>query len=593
MLANARAASSRFDTTFIAATSIVAALISISALACGGGRRGGDAPAPRVLVEIDLEEPPRESAEPSLVAASTPTLLEVIQEIDRARSDPNTGGLFLRIGGLEGAWGRSGDLMEALHAVREAGKPVHCHLEMADNLGYALAARVCDRLSMTPAGMIDAVGVAAHVFYARRLLESIGLTAEVMQVGRFKGAGEPFTRDDMSPEMRESLGMLVDDLHAHLLDALVEGRGLTRDEAQAALDAGPYDSGRARRARLIDAIAYDDEARSLAREAARADRIERARFDQDRQPFDLEALVASFAAEREIGEPEGARVELVHVDGTILDGDEPTGARSRPFVRHMRAIAGDADVRAVVLRIDSPGGSALASDLMWHAVRRVARQKPVIVSLGDTAASGGYYIACAGTEIVAHPTTTLGSIGVVGGKVDASPLLGRIGVHVEELRRGAHAGWTSPARGLSEGEREALQTSMRSTYDRFVRRVAEGRRLERAEVEALAEGRIWSGRRGLSLRLIDRFGGLSTALRLARERAELPPDAPTVVWPRERNLLELVAQSLGGSSQERAEAFVRGVARRFGPYESALGMAEILGGREHVALALPFALDAR
>jgi protease IV len=562
---------------------------------CGGNAREEQRASQRVMQEIVLDQAPAETGQEGLFGRSAPPLRTVIRAVDAARTDRQVTGLFLRLGGFGSAWGRHRDLAEAIAALREAGKPVHCYMETNDNVGYAFAARSCDRISITPAGMLDTVGVSAQLFFARRMLDSIGVRADVLQVGRFKGAAEPLVRDSMSPELRESIGALVDDLHADVLDAMITGRRLDAQRAQAILDEGPYDSARALEVGLVDDVAFDDEARTHARRAARADRVDRVQLEEAREPLDLDSILRALSGETEEEEANGQRLALVHLEGNIVDAEEsgPGSGRSGPFVREMRRLAEDDSVRAVVLRIDSPGGSALASDRMWHAVHRCAAKKPVIVSVGDMAASGGYYIAAAGTLIFAHPTSTVGSIGVIGGKVDLSQLMDEIGVSAEIIARGQNAAWSTPTRGFTDRERAVLVRSMRSTYRRFLRRVAEGRDMEIARVEEIAEGRVWSGRRGLELGLVDRLGGLSAAIELARERGELEDDAPIEEWPRDRSFLQMLAELVGGPSASAA-SMLRDAVRFAGlPVDRAIDLAESLAGREHVVLALPIVLELR
>jgi protease-4 len=448
---------------------------------------------------------------------------------------------------------------------------------------------------MTPAGMLDTVGVAAQVFYARSLLDRIGVRAEVMQVGAFKGAAEPFTREDMSPEMRESLGALLDDLQAELVTAIASARGMSPERVQEVLDAGPYDAATAREVNLIDDVEFDDEARFHAREAGNATRHVRVRLTPEQEPMTLGDLIGAIAGGNQPVEEEvGPHLVLAYLNGEITDDEDAGlgGARAGPFVRKMRELAENANVRAVVLRIDSPGGSALASDRMWHAVRRVAARKPIIVSVGDMAASGGYYIASAGTEILVHPGSIVGSIGVVGGKIDASRLLDTIGLRAETLTRGRHAAWGSATRPFDESERAVLQRIMEHTYQRFLHRVSEGRRMDRERVEASAEGRIWSGRDALERGLVDRIGGLDAAIALARERAQLPEDAPVIEWPPRRNLVENLLIALQGS--DPAESATRALLQaELGAAVGALRWARILRSGEPVMLALPIGLEVR
>jgi protease-4 len=608
----------------VVAAGLMLSLAVLGAAGCDGGARPGGAgsatgPA-RELREIVLETAPTDSPGGSLFEAPAPTLREVLGVLDAARKDEASAGVFLRVGALGAAWARLRDVAGALAAVRAAGKPVHCHFDAVDNAAYALLARSCDRISMTPAGDLGLVGVAAQLFYARRLLDSVGVQADILHMGRYKNAAEPLERDAMSPETRESTGALLDDLHTSLLAAVAEGRRMTPEQAQAAIDAGPHDADAARRLGLVDAIAFDDEARAKAKEAARATRVVPTPLRAAEAKLDFSELVKALSGEQRTARTtRGARLALVVLDGEITDGERASGTgsgTSGPFVRHLRALADDAEVKAVVLRIDSPGGSALASDRMWHAVRRVAGRKPVIVSLGDVAASGGYYVACAGTEILAQEESIVGSIGVLGGKLSMGGLAERIGVSSEILARGQNAAWGAPTRPFTESERQAVDRMLRSTYERFLDRVATSRRMDRAKVAEAAEGRVWSGKRGVELGLVDRIGGLGDALRAARERASLGEDAPVDVWPRRQTLVDSIARVLGASTPDDeaaagAEAAggwldaiglhplaAVGAALRRVPGVGAslarvLALAPLLDGRERVVVASPVVLDVR
>jgi protease-4 len=571
--------------------------LALALAGCGLPGGGEDKPNPgrRELREIVLLEPPTELPEPPMFGAPRPVLADVIRAIDAVRTDEYAVGLFLRLGPMGSAWGRVDDLREAIQAVREAGKPVHCHFETVDNAGYLLAATSCDRITVTPAGILDTVGVAAQVFYARTLLDRIGVQADLLQVGSFKGAAEPFTRQDMSPEMRESLGALLDDLQRELVQAMASARGITPERAQEVLDGGPYDAVGAREAGLIDDVEFDDEARFHAREAGRATRHVRVRLLPEQEPVTLADLIGALASgERPAHQIEEPHLVVAYLNAEITDREEPGigSGHAGPFVRRMRELAEDENVRAVVLRIDSPGGSALASDRMWHAVRRVAARKPVIVSVGDVAASGGYYVASAGSDILAHPGSIVGSIGVVGGKVDASRLLDTLGIHAETLTRGAHAAWSTPTRGFDDSERAVLRRIMEHTYRRFIRRVAESRQMEEERVEASAEGRIWSGRQALERGLVDRLGGLRTAIALARERGGLGEDAPIVEWPPRRGFVETLLIAMQGGDPTESAIRAR-IEAELGPAASALRWARLLRGRERVLVALPIGLEVR
>jgi len=514
-------------------------------------------PAPKVpeLHEIVLNGPLPEELHGELFGGSRHNHRELLDELDNVVKQPLIKGVFLRVAGFSGAWARAAEVTSSLQRVRAAGKPVHCHFDNVDNAGYALLAASCDKLSMGPAGMLGLTGVHAETVYAKDLLDLVGLEAELLQVGRFKGAADALTRSSMPDEVRQVLDLLVDDLQHVLTDALTKGRKLDEAQSKSAIDSGPHAANSALELKLVDAITFDDEARAHALEAARVSHSVRALRDDENEHLEFgELLSALFGGKPE--KPKGERISLAYLSGTISDDphDRPSGSASGPFVAAMRRIADERDIRALVLRIDSPGGSALASDKMWHAVARVAKRKPVIVSVGDMAASGGYYVASAGTEIFAQAQSLLGSIGVVGGKIVGASLAARLGVHSTALSRGQNSGWMSPFHPFSKTERAAILRAMRQTYDTFIVRVRDGRHLDPARLSAVAEGRVMSGHRAHEGGLVDTIGGLNDALARARSQAGLRPDANVEVWPKERSVFERASKLFAGSESRHVHA---------------------------------------
>ena len=553
---------------------------------CTAGPPEPSGPELRVFrIDGAAQESPEESGFGGGGGVTHAVLLERLHGVI---DDKDVKGVLIELGGLEGAWARGADLRAALLAVRKAGKPVHCYIEGTDNLGYSLLARVCDRISMSPAGFLDVVGVSAEALYARELLETIGLRADMVQIGRFKGAADATTRNDMPEEVRQTLSALLDDLQSELVGAVAERRKLSKEAAQALIDRGPFTSEQARAEGLVDDVLFDDAARAVAKKAVKAERVEREDLEPEDEPKGLLDLLQALSGDDESDAESGQRLVLAHLDGTIMVGADKSfrSGHARAFVSAMRKFADDKDVKALVLRIDSPGGSVLASDMMWHALRRVAKRKPVIVSIGDMAASGGYYVASAGTEIIAQDLSIVGSIGVVGGKIVAEDLAKRAGVHVERLARGRRAGWTSAAHAFTDDERSAFQTALQASYDRFLARIAEGRKLTREKITPFAEGRLMSARRAHAGGLIDRLGGLRDALSRAREKGGLPADAPTQVWPERPTLMQALAQLTSGGSQALQTTLLSGR-----PLD---GFAQLLlAGEAGQAAVLPFFLSLK
>ena len=535
-----------------------ALLLGFLLSSCRGERPAAKKSGPKVR-EFWLTSQPTDQAEPDPFSQSVPSLFDVIEHLGDATSNKNVKGLFLRIGNLPGAWGRVDDLRTAITTFKKDGRPVQCHFEATDNVGYLLMAEVCDRISMTSAGTLNLVGPAAQMLFVAPLLKSLGVKAEILHMGRFKGAGDMFTRDTPSPEALQSMNGLLDGMQGALVAAVQKRVGGDAKSAQAVIDRGPFVSSAARELKLVDDVGYDDEAREHARAAAKVNRVERQRLSKKPEELRVGDVLDALGGKKSNKKTKGKHIALAFVTGSIVDGDKKARdkAASGPFVRAFRGFANNDDVQAVVIRINSPGGSALASDRMWHAIRKVAARKPVIVSVSDMAASGGYYIASAGHEIFAHPNSIVGSIGVVGGKFNTEGLAEKIGINTTVLKRGKNSTWSSLLDGFTASEEKAFQALLRDTYHRFIRRVATGREMPEKDVLKAASGRVMTGTEGKQLGLVDTLDGLSAALTRARELAKIGKEVPVVTWPVQKDWLEVANEMLsGGDNGVRAQVSV-------------------------------------
>jgi protease-4 len=426
-----------------------------------------------------------------------------------------------------------------LAQVRESKKPVICHADGYGNATTWIAARGCDRIWVSPAGGVETVGIAAEMLYAHKLLaDKLGVSVDFLQIGKFKGAEEPFTRQGPSPEAKASLEGVLGAIRDQWLSGLSAARGQAVREAA---EDGPFSADEAKARGLVDAVGYLDEARDdvKARSGARQFDV---RFGGPAHGPDHPEVTELFRALAGGSVSRGgpSHVALVRAVGAISmdSGSTVFGARAgiteRALGKVVRALTEDASVKAVVLRIDSPGGSALASDLLWRALMRLRAQKTLVVSIGDMAASGGYYLASAAHRIVAEPTSIVGSIGVVGGKIALGPALEGAGVHVEAIGApGSHAAsrasYESALLPWDPATRERVRAEMTAVYDLFLRRVAEGRGLSVEQISAAAEGRIFAGQEAKNQHLVDEWGGLERAIAVARELAHLEDDAPVRV----------------------------------------------------------------
>jgi protease-4 len=463
-----------------------------------------------------------------LARPSGPGLLQALAALDAAARDPFVVGVRLRFAGPLGGFARVLSLRRALDRVRESGRPVVAWGEVLDAPSLVVASGA-SRLWLPPTGSLQLVGLRFEGIFVRGLLDRLDVHPDVVRVGTHKTAGDRFTRHAMSAEERDQLEALADDLYGEIVAALARGRGLSEDAVRDLVDRGPWLGRAAVEVGLADACLYPDEVDrellALAPAARRQGAPDRPR-EVDAGLY--HALRASDPGWRPLFR-ELPRFAVVVARGAIHRGAGHRGIASERLRESLDALRRDAAVRGVVLRLESPGGDALASDLLWRSVSLLAREKPVVVSMGDVAASGAYYVAAAAGAVFAEAGTLTGSIGVVGGKVHADPLLRRLGITRETVERGARAGLLSATQGFTAEERATVQGAMQSIYATFLERVAAGRKLSVEQVDRIAQGRVWSGARAREIGLVDAIGGPLEALAELRRRAGLAEGERVVV----------------------------------------------------------------
>jgi protease-4 len=486
-----------------------------------------------------------------LLADVAPHLHRIIERLDKAAADQRVKGVVLSIESPDLGRARADEVRAAIARLRKAGKPVAAHLVGSAPVHY-MVALACDTITMPPAATLEITGVRTEVMFFKDLFDQLGLKAEILQVGEFKGAGEPLTRSSMSPQLREQYESFVGDLFEQLVERIAAERRLAPERVRELIDTGVFTPDAAREAGLIDAVGYEDEvAAAVAKKIELAepkivrDYAER-KMDNDFSGLGgLVKLVEMFSGQKQTAASgKGKQIAIVHVTGEIAEGkgrdDLLAGAAagSDTVIKAIREAAKDDQVAAIVLRIDSPGGSALASDLIWREAERT--KKPVVASLSDTAASGGYYIAVAADKIVAAPGTLTGSIGVVGGKVAVGGALERYGVHTDVVSKGKNAGWLSMQSPFTAAEREVFLGTMKDVYRLFTSKVAAGRKLDMEKIEKLAEGRVFTGRMAKEAGLVDRLGTLDDAIDEAKALAGLAADEEIerVLLPEPRGLFD-------------------------------------------------------
>lgn len=451
-------------------------------------------------------------------------------------------GLLLRVEQLQISLPDLVELRAAMADFRAAKKQLHCHVENAVNETYLLLT-ACDKIGLAPLGSILIAGPAAMPVHVKSLLDKLSIQADFIHVGAYKGAAEPLTRDAPSPEMQETLREILDRRYQTMVDDIAAARRLDAGTVKALIDTALFQSEAAKAAKLVDDV--------VAWEAFR-DATKSPWTKLDIEPDDNDQLQAMVKVARFLGamppeRPLGDHIAVVYALGNIIDGDGDgvLGARqeiaSHTLVAALRALTADNSVKAVVLRIDSGGGSAQASELIWSAIEELKAKKPVVVSMSDVAASGGYYIAAGATKIFAHANTLTGSIGVVGGHIAPAAALAKLGVHTYPMGRGKHATMLASLAPWTEEQKALMRAHMEAVYKTFVERVAKGRNKTVAQVLPIAQGRVWTGAKALELGLVDAIGGLDDAIAEARKLAKVAPDTALEIYPPAPTLRDVLA----------------------------------------------------
>jgi len=463
---------------------------------------------------------------------------ELRQVIDRLREfakDPQLTGILLRVEGIDVSLPDVIELRAAMHDFRKAGKKLVCHTEGVMNATYLVVA-ACERIGLAPLGAVAITGPAAMPIHVKPLLDKLGITADFLHVGAYKGAAEPLTRDAPSNEMRETLQGILDRHYATTVDIISVERKLPAAEVQALVDTALFPSPQAKAAKLVDEVGSFESFRDAAFGSSAWTELE---YETSSSKDQLKAMmkIARFFGAMPPDRPSGPHVAVIYALGNIVDGDGDgvIGARqeiaSHTLVAAIRALAKDDDVKAVVLRIDSGGGSAQASELIWEAVAQLKAKKPVIVSMSDVAASGGYYIASGATKIFAQEDTLTGSIGVVGGKIAPGAALAKLGVNTFPMGKGKRATMMASLSPWTAEEKQVIQQQMEDVYKTFVGRVADGRKKKLDDILPIAQGRVWTGTKAKELGLVDEIGGLDAALAEARTLAKVDATADLEIYP--------------------------------------------------------------
>jgi protease-4 len=516
-----------------------------------------------------------ESADPPLLARligeASPPFARLLAELHKAQRDDRIDAVLLRIRDLEIGWAKIQELRQAVLDLARAGKRTAALLELESfgaNLEYYLAS-AANSVHVAPGTTAPVVGLAAEYLFLGGLWEKLGVEFEVERVGRYKTAADTLAGREMSEAHREMADALLDSIDAQFVAGISEVRGLTRAQVRKAIDAAPVRAEEMMALGMIDGVSQFDQ----VVEALGGDPV-------------VEAAVYAAVTPEEVGIDPVSRFALIYGTGAVVVGHDASSPVGAPLLasdvvgQALRDAAEDDSIDAVILRIDSPGGSALASDQVWRATQRLKESgKPLVVSMSDLAASGGYYVACGADVIFADPATLTGSIGVFVLRPVLRDLYAKLDVGVEGMTRGQHADLLLASRPLSPESRQRLRREVQSIYDLFVERVAEGREMSPEQVDDLGRGRVWTGAQARERGLVDELGGLRDAVARTKAELDLDPEADVLLvpFPQPQSLAEQLGDLLGQVALRAAPRHpLLQLTRRLEPWWSAPQAAPVL-----------------
>ena len=481
------------------------------------------------------------------------SLTGLVMQFKKAKLDKRIKGILLDVNMSGVGWGKAEEIRDAITDFRSSGKPVYAYIEFGLNKEYYIAT-AADKIIVPPPGELFINGFAAEVMFFRGSLDKLGIYPDIYQIGKYKTAANMFTQKEMTEAHKQFMDELVDDLYGRYLNTIAQARHKSYDEVRTLIDNAPYNADEAKKAGLIDDAMYRDEVETMLKK----------QFGQK----ESEPLIAVRGSEYRDVSPEslglnkGERIAVIYASGEIGSGssqNSPSGDQSigsDTVAKALNDAAADKTIKAIVLRVDSPGGSGLASDIIWRAVETANQKKPVVVSMSDVAASGGYYISASARKIIAQPSTITGSIGVLAGKPVMRGFYDWLGISNQYVMRGKTAGMFRETEKFSDEERVKFEEWIKTTYYRdFVPKVAKGRGKDAQYVDSVAQGRVWTGGQAKDKGLVDEFGGLDRAIDVAKQLANIPADkgVERVILPYPTTFLQQLLSGGGENANTEIE----------------------------------------
>jgi protease-4 len=483
---------------------------------------------------------------------SDQSLSSFILQLKKAKVDDRIKAVLIEINMSGAGLAKAEEIRDAIVDFRTSGKQAYAYIEYGMNKEYFIAT-ACNKIFVAPPGELFINGFAADVMFFRGSLDKLGIYPDIYQIGKYKSAGDTFTRKDMSEAHREFMNSFLDDLYNSHVQAIAKARNKSVEEVRALIDNAPYRPHAAKDAGLIDGVAYRPE---IEKEL----KAQLGYKEEDPLKVVRSSEYSKVSAES-LGLEKGEKIAVIYASGTIGSGRSDNGALgeqsigSDTMVKALNDARDDTSIKAIVIRVDSPGGTGLASDIIWRAVEAAKEKKPVVVSMGDVAASGGYYISTGASKIIAQPSTITGSIGVVAGKPVLRGFYDWLGISNEYIMRGKNAGMFRETEKFTDDERAKFEEWIQKTYyEDFIPKVAKGRNKDVEYIDSVAQGRVWTGSQGRERALVDELGGLDRAVEVAKELANIPKDKGVnrVVLPYPRTFLqELMSGDLETRSQTK------------------------------------------
>lgn len=482
------------------------------------------------------EKAPTELPIPLLQQQAPITVEQVWETFRKAAADSRIKAVVFEPRDLSLGWAKLQEIRQEMLDFRKSGKPLVAFLRGAHGREYYLAT-AADRIYMTPEDMLDLKGIEIQGVFLKNTMDKLGIHVDVVHAGKYKDAGDIFTRTDMSPETQQVLNSILDQYYGDLIQVIATGRKKDPQQVRAIIDNGPFFGRDALANGLVDSLGFDDQV---------ANDLQQRLGQTQLKKLSIRSYLRVPASS--VGVAGGARIAYIVGQGDITRGQQSDNVgnlnliASGPFTKVLRDVKNDSSIKGVILRIDSPGGDGVASDDILKAAQDLSHAKPMVISMSDLAASGGYFISMTGDPIVAYGNTLTGSIGVIFAKFDLHGLYDKLGITKQPLDRGEHADLDSDYEPLTGKNLDKVQQQIQNFYGAFLNRVSRGRKRPVSDIEPLAQGRVWTGSQAEANGLVDRIGGIDTAIDLIRQRAKIPSSQKItlVVYPPKRSLIDVL-----------------------------------------------------